>query len=230
MACAKAGGKQLTSKLFGLFDVLESKRFLFGAGHVEEIRYAANSEHKRVVWDLLRRNDFPIFFVDHRSNSDATLVRIECLEVTLNEAERVSLCLHCIRNVVLCGVDMAGSCLMQEGLPEMRRVAVDEQYLRPPLPADGVAESGCELKSARTTTYDDDSMWSVVAALFRVLFHSFPSTAIPENATRVDASLKKPSGLHSAALRAVRGCCKRVAPAGDATPADLGPDVTVRGQ
>src|SRR6185437_4664304 len=56
-------------------------------------------------------------------------------------------------------VDRARGDLVEEGLPDMRALAVEQGDPGAPMPAEAAAEPGRELEAAGAAADDDDAMW-----------------------------------------------------------------------
>ena len=65
--------------------------------------------------------------------------------------------------VVRVGVHPAGGDLVQQRLPDVRRVAVDQRHLHAPVAAVAVAQLGRERQAARASADDDNAMLRAVA-------------------------------------------------------------------
>jgi len=70
--------------------------------------------------------------------------------------EPVPVCLGEIVYLVLARVQAAGRHRVQQRLPQMGPGALDQCYMRPPPPAEPVAQPGDELQARRTPAHHDD--------------------------------------------------------------------------
>src|SRR4051812_11347492 len=91
-------------------------------------------------------------------DDDFALLAVDTFQSAALEAKVVPLCMSREFDLVTGCVDLARSHFMQQGLPEVSGVPVDECDFCAAFPADAIAESGGELEAGRAAAHDDDAM------------------------------------------------------------------------
>jgi hypothetical protein len=83
---------------------------------------------------------------------------IDSLQSAALEAIVIPLCMSRIFNLMTRCVDLARRNFMQQGLPEVSRIPVDEYYIGAAFSAHAIAEPCGKLESGRAPANDDDAM------------------------------------------------------------------------
>ena len=129
MLRAHAGRDQPLAKEFSLPDRVERDRILLRARDAEEVRRAADGDDQRVVFELALRDQFAGFLVPQRPDRDALGRAIQPDEFALRELEAMPERLRCVFEFLRERVHAARRDLVQERLPDVSRVAVDQRDL-----------------------------------------------------------------------------------------------------
>ncbi|MBB5426810.1 hypothetical protein HDG40_004989 [Paraburkholderia sp. JPY158] len=116
-------------------DVVKRERVLRRARHAEVVRCATDGQNQRVVLDPARRYQFGSVVVEQWRKQDVSRATIQSDKFALNELEAVPLCLRGIRQFLCEWIETSRCDLVQQGLPDMRRVAVDQRNGRTLRPA-----------------------------------------------------------------------------------------------
>ncbi len=145
-------------KALGVVQRVERYRVRARTGHAEVVADAAEAEHQRVVGQRSPRQDLLALRARHRVEHHLAARTIEADDRTLAEAEVMPMRDREIVELVRVGVHAAGRDLVQQRLPHVRRVPVDERDLRHAAAAIAVAEARRERQAAGAAADDDDAM------------------------------------------------------------------------
>ena len=155
---AHAHGKQPPVETLGVVERVERNRMLRGARHAEVVADAADAHDERVVRQRAARQHLLAVRTEHRVERQLAPRAVEAADRALPEPEVMPVRDREIVEVVRVGVHAAGRDLVQQRLPDVRRVAVDQRHLHAPVAAVAVAQLGRERQTARASADDDDSM------------------------------------------------------------------------
>ena len=155
---AHAHGEQPPVEALGVVERVERDRMPRGARHAEVVADAAHADHERVVRQRAARQHFLALRTEHRVERQRAPRAVESADRALPEPEVMPVRDREIVEVVRVGVHPAGRDLVQQRLPDVRGVAVDERHLHAPVAAVAVAELGRERQAARPAADDDDAM------------------------------------------------------------------------
>ena len=158
MVRTQTGIEQLAAKRFRVCDRFERQRVFGGAWHAEILRDAAHGQHQRVECKLPRRQDFAAVGVVQRVQRDVPVRAIERGEFALFEFETMPLRLHRILQLMRGRIELARGGFVQQGLPEVRRPAVDQHDLRETGAPSVSRQTRGEPESAHAATDDHDPM------------------------------------------------------------------------
>jgi len=143
-------------ELVRLLGGVERERVLGHARHAERVGEAADRDHQRVVPERPRRDHLLAAVIADRADGDLAAHAIEPLERAEREGEVMPARLREVVELVLVDVHAARRHLVQQRLPDVRPVAVDERHPGAAPAPQAVAELRRELEPARATADDDD--------------------------------------------------------------------------
>lgn len=126
--------------------------------HAERVGYAADREHERVVAKNTAGDHFSAALVESRCYRDLMAPPVERFERPEAEMEVVPARLRQIVELVRMDVYAARRHLVQQGLPHVGAIAVDEGNGRTALTDQTLPEAGCELEPTRAAANHDDVM------------------------------------------------------------------------
>jgi hypothetical protein len=152
----QAGVQELLLDLLGLVVGVEEHAMLLHSQRAEVVADPAQCDHQRVIADRSSRYDLLAIGVEHRGEQDFLRTAIEPLHPALLEAEAVMLGVRQVDDIVRVRVERAGRHLVQEGLPHMREIGVDQGDPRLPLPTQAVAQLRRQDQATGPTTDNDD--------------------------------------------------------------------------
>ncbi len=118
--------QQLAVKALGLGSGIEEQAVFRSAGRIEVIGGAANGDHQIVVVQLARGDQFDTFFVSDGGQLNGAALAVQARHGAQLKGEVIPLALGHVIKLVFGGVQGAGSDLMQQGLPDMGHVGVDQ--------------------------------------------------------------------------------------------------------
>ena len=126
---AHAHGEEPPVKALGVVERVERDRMLRRAGHAEVVADAADAEDERVVRQRAARQHLLALRTEHRVERDLAARAVEPADRALPEPEVMPVRDREIVEVVRVGVHAAGRDLVQQRLPDVRLVAVDQRHL-----------------------------------------------------------------------------------------------------
>jgi hypothetical protein len=129
------------------------------AGRAEVVGHAADRNHQRVVGDLLAGRDLAALVVDERRHVHNAAGAIEARHAAGAIGEAVPVGLRQVVDGVHALVHAAGGDLVQQRLPQVRALAVDQRDRRLAAPSEPAAEPRDELQATGTAPHDHDRMW-----------------------------------------------------------------------
>ena len=143
-------------QILGLALAVEEHAVLLHPRHAEIVADAAEGQHQHVVVDAPLRHR--AVAVNARDGGQHQLVRrpIQPVHLALHEAEAMLAGMAEIEDRVLGRDQRAGGDLMQQRLPDMGEVDVDQDDLGQPGPTQAVAELRCQHEATSAATDDDD--------------------------------------------------------------------------
>jgi hypothetical protein len=158
---AHAGREQPPMKALRVVQSVERDRMLARARHPEVVAHAAEAQDQRIVGQRPQRQDLLAFRSLNGIQHDLAARTVEAANRALPEPEVMPVRNGEVVERVRVGIHPAGGHLVQQRLPHVRRVLVDEGDLHLAPAAIAVAERGRERQPARTAADDDDAMGSL---------------------------------------------------------------------
>ena len=155
---ADAGVDQPAVEARGLIGRLERDGVLLDAGRAEIVGEAADGDDERVVAELPRRRDLPPLLVDDRRHLDDAAAPVDARHLAGAIGEAVPVGLGQVVDLVEAEVHAAGGDLVQQRLPQVRALAVDQGDRGLAAPAELVAQPRGKLQPAGSAADDDDAM------------------------------------------------------------------------
>ena len=155
---AQAGVDQPAIEPIGLVRRLERDGELGRARRSEIVGDAADRHHQRVVIERHRRGDLPSLVVHHRAEMKLLGVAVEPDDLAEPVGEMVPVCLGEVVQLVLGPAQATRGQRVQQRLPDMGPVALDERDLRQTFRAKLVAQLGDQLQPGGSAPGDDDMM------------------------------------------------------------------------
>ena len=159
---ADAGVDQAGVEARGLVGGLERDGVLLDAGRAEVVGQAADGDDERVVADLLGRRDLAPLRIDERRHVHDAAGPVEAGHVARAIGEAVPVGLGQVVDLVEALVHAAGGDLVQQRLPQVRALAVDQRDRGLAAPSQLVAEARGQLQPARAPADNDDPMQGCV--------------------------------------------------------------------
>ena len=129
MLRAHARRDQPLAETLRLTDGIECMKFR-RALHAKECRGAADRDDQRVVFERARGKEFGAVVVEHGAECEALARPIQPGQIALLKLEAMPARLRRIFEFLRERVHAACRDLMQQRLPDMRRIAVDQRDLR----------------------------------------------------------------------------------------------------
>ena len=175
---AHAGRDQSPVEPFGIFRHVERHRVLLHSRHAEVVADAADADHERVVFERAPRQDLLAVGRMHGVERDPAMRAIETGERPLHEAEAMPVRERRIVEIVCVGVHAAGRDFVQQRLPDVGCVAVDQGHTDRSLAAVPFAEPRGERQAAGAAADDHDPVRGFVHSAVVA-----PLTTRPERTT-----------------------------------------------
>ena len=145
-------------KPFRVVERVERDRMLRRTRHAEVVAHAADANHERVVRQRAARKHLLPLGTDDGLERDLPARAVERAERALAKPKMVPVRDREVVEIVRVGIHPAGRHLVEQRLPHMRRIAVDERDLDVTPLAVAVAELGRERQATGAPTHDHDSM------------------------------------------------------------------------
>ena len=142
----------------GVDSHVERDRVLRDARHTEVVADAADADDERVVAQRAARQDFLAVDRLHRVERDLAARAVEPGQRALRKPESVPVRDRRVVEVVRVGVHAPGRHFMQQRLPDVGGIAVDQRHPHRALATVAVTEPGRQRQAAGTTADDHDSM------------------------------------------------------------------------
>ncbi len=155
-----AGVDETPVEAVGLGRGLERVGVLHDPGNAEGVRDAADRNHQGVVAQRAPRDDFVAAFVDDRRHGDLAALAIEAFQGAAAEIEMMPARLGEVVELVRVDIHASGGDLVQQGLPQMCLVSIDQRHRGAPAPRERIARAGRELETSRASADDDDMVWT----------------------------------------------------------------------
>ena len=153
--------EQLAVEAFGLGAGIEENAVFRSALGAEVVGGAADGDHQGVVGDVALGNQLNAILVHQCGQADPLAGAIQALHAAELEFEVVPFRLGDVVQLVLGGVERAGSDFVQQGFPDVGEVGVDQGDLGLAAFTQGAAETGGELQPAGAAADDHDAMGHV---------------------------------------------------------------------
>ena len=158
-------------KALGVGEGVERDGVHRDARNAEVVTDAAHTEHQRVVAHDVTRQHQRAVVVVHGVERELVSRAVEAEDGTLTVAKVMPVGERQIVDAVYVGIHAARSHLVQQRLPQVCGVLVDQYHLGPSAPCQLVAESCGERKTSGAAADDDDA----VRRSFRHLHRRQPS-------------------------------------------------------
>ena len=142
----------------GLVLIVEEDAVLAHALDAEIVADAADRDHQRVVGDAAGADDLAARLVDERRQVQQALRPVDARHAPLREAEAVRAGLAQIDDRVVARVERARGDLVQQRLPEVGEVGIDQRDDRPLPAAEALAQPRRQHEPAGASADDDDPM------------------------------------------------------------------------
>ena len=148
--------EQLAVKAPGLLGSIQEDAVLGRAGRAEIVGDAADGDHQRIVGDP--GVGYGGAIVKHLAQADHAVCAVDTRQAPMQEPEVVPLGLGDVVQLVRWQIQRTRRDLMQQGLPDMGQLGVDQGDGRPAALAERASEAGREFEPAGAAADDDNTM------------------------------------------------------------------------
>src|SRR6185437_5730557 len=152
---AQAMVEQLEPEAVGLFAVLKKQAIARDAGRAEVVRHRADGDDEIIVADAMAPDQLGAVLVEQRRDDDLLGLAVDRLQRAEEEAVAPAVGVAAVADLVQIGVEGAGGDLVQQRLPDMGAVALDEDDVERLL-AEPVAEPAHQLEPTGAAADDYD--------------------------------------------------------------------------
>ena len=150
--------EQLLVEALSLFARIEEQAMLRRALGAEIVGGAAHADHQRVISHFTRRHQLDAVFVIGRGQLDFLLRAIEPAHAPELELEVVPFRLGDIVEFVFGGVQGTGGHFVQQRLPDVGQVRVDQHHAGRAALAQSLTQAGSQLQTAGAAADNDNTM------------------------------------------------------------------------
>ena len=150
--------EHLAAETLGLLAGIEEDAVLGGALGAEVVGGAADGDHQGVVGERARRHQFEPLLVQDGGQLDVPALTRQPAHAAQLEFEVVPLGLRDVVELVGRGIQRAGGDLVQQGLPDVRQVGVDQGDAGLAALAKGLTQAGSKLQAAGAAADDYNAM------------------------------------------------------------------------
>ena len=147
--------QQPRAEAVGLFAAVEVEAMLLHAGHAEIVRDRSQRQRKDVVADRVARDQLAAVLVLDGGEADRLGPAVDTFQAALKEAVAPARAVSAIADLVEIGVKRSGGDLVQERLPDVAEVLVDQDDVVALAPVFR-AEPADQFKPARASADDDN--------------------------------------------------------------------------
>ena len=158
---AETGIDQAPVKQIGFPRAIEHEGVFFYARRTEIVAQAADSDDQRVIANLALWQYFNAVLFANGRNFYFVRRAVESFKATERKAEVVPPRLGKIVELMRVNIHAAGSDFMQQRLPEMGTIAVDQGDRGQTAPAKRIAQPGGQFQATCASTDNDDTMHDV---------------------------------------------------------------------